>query len=685
MRSPRLVLWATYLLLPLVLLSAGNAYGVVFDDYTPEVSARVVRISLLRGDVQIRRGDDSQTWERATTNLPIVEGDELTTGADARVEIQFDKDTYARLDSYSSIKFTTLRDQGIAVSVPLGTASFRLLNFDKSRGYFEIDAPSTTVSVQRAGMYRIDAGDARSNEIRVSVTQGGEAQVYSQNSGFSLRNGRSAKLFLDGNFAGEWETGDASRYADNFDDWVMERETAVAKRLRDSYYDRYYDQDIYGAEDLSEYGEWILTRKYGYVWRPYRSSISTYSNWSPYRYGHWRWVPFYGWTWVNDEPWGWATYHHGRWVWDDGYWHWAPYSNSRWRRSWWRPAMVSIVTWNGSVCWYPLSYYDNYYDYNSGYYRRNRNNIRIYNNTTIINNNTTVVVNPTPTPGSNLPVPNDTREDRQNRILTPPLQRVPPGAVVSVDAKEFGKTRGGYVTPTLDTGKKILSGESQTPPILPDMKDLGNKVSKEILIENPRLPNTEKVRTGAAERKTGVSLDEDLKRSKVFGNRQPVNTKTNPADTTGTGIIVNPNSDPRKTGAVTRAPEKREEPTTPSFPQNRRREESQTPTQNPNRPTGGKEESDERQSKPRSQPREESKTPPIWVPNERPRQEERKPDPVPRPREERQQPQPKREEPRQQPQPKREEPKQQPQPKREDPKPAPSQNKQKSEVDGKNR
>jgi hypothetical protein len=672
--------------LPLILLSDRSVFGVVFDDYTPEVTARVVRISFLRGDVQIRRGGENQTWERAAQNLPIVEGDELTTGSESRIEIQFDKNSYLRVAEYSTVKFTTIRDEGVALSVPQGTVSLRLLNYDKSRSYFEMDAPSTTVSVERSGMYRIDAGDTRSNEIRVAVTEGGEARIYSQNSGFSLRNGRSAKLFLGGNFAGEWETGDASRYADVFDSWVMERETVVAKRLRESYYDRYYDNDQYGAEDLSEYGDWIYTRKYGYVWRPFSRSIASYSNWSPYRYGQWRWVPIYGWTWVNDEPWGWATYHHGRWVWDDGYWHWAPYGNSRWRRSWWRPALVSIVTWNGSVCWYPLSYYDNYYDYNRYYYRRG--NTIINNNTTIINNNTTVVVNPTPTPNpnANQPVVNPTREERRERTLTPPLQRVPPGAVVSVEKSQFGRQRGGYVTPPIETGKTILSktDTDQSPPILPDYKDLDGKVSREIQVDKPRIPTADTVKTGATERKPGVSLDENLRNQRIFGNRTPSNQKTEDPGNGG-GIIVSPSSDPRKPGAVNRPLPKRDDPETRS---------QETPGINPGPPrtTGGKDENVNRESKPRQVPRDDNQTPPIWVqpetkreqPRETPRQQpEQKPREEPRqfpqqkPREEqRQQPQPKpRDEPRQQPQPK---PKSEPAPEQ---KPAPTQNRSKTEKD----
>lgn len=683
MQSARKILRATFLLLPLLLLSApayavvSNAgeYGVRYDDYTPEVTARVVRISLIRGDVQIRRGGESQTWERATLNLPIVEGDELVTERGARVEIQFDRDNYVRLSELSSLRFTTLRDEGVALSLPEGTLSLRVSSFDKSRNYFEIDAPSTTVSIEKAGLYRIDAGDARSAELRITVTEQGQARVMSDSSGFTLRSGRSAKLYLSGNFTGEWETGDAARYADEFDSWALERDSQIAKRLRDSYYDKFYDRDMYGAEDLNDYGEWIYTRKYGYVWRPYRSTTASYSNWSPYRYGHWRWVPYYGWTWINDEPWGWATYHHGRWVWDDGYWYWTPYAQYRWRRSWWRPAMVAVVTWNGSVCWYPLSYYDNYYDYNYGYYRSR--NVRVYNNTTIINNNTTVVVNPTPnpTPGQTLPAPNDTRDERIARSQTPPLQRVPPTAVITVSEKEFGVDTKGYKTAPLETGKMILSkipDEKQSPPILPEYKDIGGRVSKDILIDAPATQKSATVKTGAVERKPGEILDEESRKQRIFGNRQPAEKAERPIDG---GVLVNPNSNPetRKTGAVTRPVFQQDNP-------NKRRDE--TPTYNPQpqtdtkpqtpRPTGGggTQRNTDWQNDRRDKQRDERVPPPVYVPprDTKPRDEPRQ---EPRPRNEDRRPplynpQPRQEEkPRSEPRP---EPKPEPRPQ---PKPEP--------------
>ena len=377
MRSTKKLLWAFSLLMPLLISATGNVFGGVPDDYTddivPDVTARVARISYISGDVQIRRAD-SREWEKAVQNLPIVEGDEIATSGNALLEIQLNKDSYLRLSQNSYLKFLNLKDEGIAVSLSEGILSARLFEFDKERQYFEIDAPGTTVAVRKAGLYRIDAQDARSREkaVRVTVNNDGEARIYSTNAGFTLRGGRSAKIFLEGNYAGESETADAANFYDEFDEWNAKSDAAIIKRIRDAYYDKYYDRDIYGAEDLNANGEWIYTRKHGYVWKPYRSSISSYDNWSPYRYGHWRWIPPYGWTWVNDEPWGWATYHHGRWISVDGYWVWTPYGAIRGSRSWWRPALIILGTWGNNVYWCPLPYDYGYYNYNGYYHRRHR-------------------------------------------------------------------------------------------------------------------------------------------------------------------------------------------------------------------------------------------------------------------------------------------------------------------------
>src|SRR4051812_11952863 len=120
MRSAKSFFWALFL--SLFFLNIAPAQPTAAQ--TRAVTARAGRISFQRGEAQIKRLG-SQDWERTGLNLPIVEGDQITTGAGVRIEIQFSRDTFLRLAENSYLKITTLRDEGIAVSLSEGTMSIR--------------------------------------------------------------------------------------------------------------------------------------------------------------------------------------------------------------------------------------------------------------------------------------------------------------------------------------------------------------------------------------------------------------------------------------------------------------------------------------------------------------------------------------------------------------------------------
>src|SRR3989454_3820617 len=77
--------------------------------------ARVVRLSLVEGDVQVSRpraqdSDDQgngETWEQALLNLPIRQGYTLATG-NGRAEIEFESGATARLAENSVLQLTEL-------------------------------------------------------------------------------------------------------------------------------------------------------------------------------------------------------------------------------------------------------------------------------------------------------------------------------------------------------------------------------------------------------------------------------------------------------------------------------------------------------------------------------------------------------------------------------------------------
>lgn len=101
------------------------------------------------------------------------------------------------------------------------------------------------------------------------------------------------------------------------------------------------DQEFY--DELSPYGTWIQDDYYGDVWIP-----NVDQDFRPYATnGYWAQTE-YGNTWISDYPWGWATFHYGRWHYDDYYgWEWIPGHH-------WAPAWVSWRHGGGYYGWAPL-------------------------------------------------------------------------------------------------------------------------------------------------------------------------------------------------------------------------------------------------------------------------------------------------------------------------------------------
>jgi len=541
--------------------AANTAFGQTDDDSNSGVKARVSRISVLDGEAKIKRTGAAE-WEQAVLNLPIVEGDEIVTEADTRLEIQLNTFSYVRVLTNSSIAFSGLQDGAVALSVSEGSVIIRLNEFDKDSAFFEIDAPKTTVAIQKAGMYRIDAGAADSTELRITVTKNGEARVYSADTGFTLKNGRMATVNIAGPLSGEWQATDASRYRDDFDTWSLDRDEVIAKVIRDAHFGKYYDNDLFGAEDLTRNGEWIYTSEYGHVWRPFDSSISRYANWSPYRFGHWRWVQPFGWAWVNDEPWGWATYHFGRWFYHRGRWHWSPYGRIRHGRSWWAPALVGFTIINQNVCWYPLPYNYNYYNFNFYYGGwggprghhggpRNPRDPRGGND-----GGGNIGAGPTPTPGlpgtgvgpGNPAMPID-KDVKAEWYTVPPHEQVPVTGVVTTPLSSFGsgKTR---IVKAAPVDARVALTKTLTPSepirVLPTYQELDGQVTTSIRAEKPRRSvSASNVPIGASIRNdTGSPLDPVLQNKKIFGDRTPIRPEPS------TGVVPAT----RKTGAVKREP-----------------------------------------------------------------------------------------------------------------------------------
>lgn len=531
----------------MLLLLAGSLIAQDYNEPEEEPPGRVARVSFAEGDVQILR-DGEEEWELVVRDLPVVEGDEIVTGTDGRFEIQFDNDTHVRVANDSVLKIASLSEEGIAVSLEAGRMNLTTRKFDPDKKFLEIDAPSTTVAILRAGRYRVDA-PAKGAEVRIGVSSDGEARVYSSNAGFTLKSGRSASVFINGENAGEWEMRDYAGIDDDFDKWTFDRDDEFAKRLATANYGEYYDDGLYGAEDLNAYGSWVHNASYGYVWQPSVFSLRNYSDWSPYRYGHWRWIPAFGWTWVNDEPWGWTTYHHGRWFWSGNNWYWSPFGTNRSYGNRWRPALVYVTVVSNNVCWYPLPYNSPYYNYNSRYLFDRRRDRRNGANTST----SAPVQTPTTTTG---PIAK-TRRNLGGRIM--PVDGVPASAVTAVSTEQFGRGRRGIGRASVPVATTVLSSSvnSDTEPNLPEFRQLNRRINGVIATQTvPPARTVTRANTGAAARLARRPLDRDLRATRFFDNRAPATGSTAEMPLTPSPAV--PARIP--TGAVTRSKEIKESP-----------------------------------------------------------------------------------------------------------------------------
>lgn len=533
MRSTRQSIWSfgsivsSVTLLFFLLLSTTIARAADDDDDADDydVKARVIRVSLSTGEARLKRNGNSE-WERAQLNTPLVEGDTISTDRDARVELQIDGRNFVRLGSNSMLRIVTLRDEGVALSLIEGTASVRLAKFDKDHEYFEVDAPNSTLAAEKKGLYRIDV--TREGRVRLSARDGGRARIYSQTSGFTLRDGRTAELIVEGADAGDWEFV-AANAVDSWDSWVEGRERYLAERLR--YDVQYYDSYLWGAEDLDAYGNWAYVNDYGWIWRPHATVINNYYNWAPYRYGSWVWVSPYGWTWVGQEPWGWAPYHYGRWVYYNNYWAWCPRSQYYRHRSWWRPALVAFsISFGDNICWYPLHYHQR--DPHSRHYRhsdRDRNSDRL-------------------------------RPLRSDEIAR--LQRVNPAyyrAVTAVAAKDFGTDVARLRATDEALARRVVSAEplESDLPVRPayalsERRAAGNAGERTIVARPARVAPPSGIAeraTGAATRAPGIQLDSELRRTRILNGREgvPDRPELTVPGSGATGAV-----EARPTGAVAR-------------------------------------------------------------------------------------------------------------------------------------
>ncbi|MGD0579623.1 MAG: DUF6600 domain-containing protein, partial [Bryobacteraceae bacterium] len=266
---------------------AGQTAGVPANQTTGDTAGQsdaeedgpgrgVARISLMNGDVSVRRGD-SGDWVAAAINGPLMAEDRVLTGPGARAEIQLNYYNRVRLAGDAEVRFPGLEWHKYQIQVASGTIEFAAL--PGTNDQIEFATPAASLRPLAAGSYRITVLGGGGVEFTV---RRGEADIYTPKGSRHLTPGRTMRVHLAEDNVPEFQlTAEIAR--DAFDEFNSRRDQELSQVK--SY--QHMSRDIEGGEDLDGAGEWVDQQPYGYSWRPHVAP-----DWAPYQDGRWMWEDY---------------------------------------------------------------------------------------------------------------------------------------------------------------------------------------------------------------------------------------------------------------------------------------------------------------------------------------------------------------------------------------------------------
>ncbi len=291
------------------------------------------RIASVQGETFVR-GGGQQEWGYAGTNTVLEDGDQVLTGSDGQLSVEYPGGVFLELQPRSRARISSI-GSGPQLRLDYGTFNVVLLQNRPDRNHVRVDWARGGVDLTQGGSYRVDVH--RDGLARVTVLRG-DARVRSASRRTLLSSGQDLYVDRDGSFGREGSYVE-SNY-DDFDRGILNRyfgsSAASLPRNLSSF--------IVGALDLARSGDWVRVPGWtDYGWRP----RNVEPDWRPYSNGRWVFTR-QGWTWVPDEAWGYAPSHYGHWDSVPGMgWVWQPGKK-------YRPAWVRWVHEGDFLGWAPI-------------------------------------------------------------------------------------------------------------------------------------------------------------------------------------------------------------------------------------------------------------------------------------------------------------------------------------------
>src|ERR1019366_1721339 len=328
----------------------------------------VARISLMNGDVSVRRGDSGE-WVAGVINPPLLTDDRVAPRPHSRAEVQFDASNLVRLGANGELRLTQLESARYQMELARGVMTYRMLR--TSDGNIEIDTPSLSVHPSRQGSFRISVTEAGETEV---TARNGDVEVFTPHGSQWVRSGQTLTAHgapTDAEFQVVAAGG-----MDDWDRWSDNRDRTLTQAVSP----RYVGAGVYGAEDLDAAGTWSNVPEDGNAWRP-----TVDPDWAPYQSGRWVDEDWYGWTWGSNDPRGRGPPHYRGW-----------FPGLIPSRQYWSPALVGFFGFGGggfgggfgfgNVGWCPLAPFEVFHPwwgrgYSGGGFNRGMNitNVNVNN------------------------------------------------------------------------------------------------------------------------------------------------------------------------------------------------------------------------------------------------------------------------------------------------------------------
>jgi hypothetical protein len=263
-------------------------------------STAVARLKIAKGTAWVRPADSGE-WEEYPNNSPVAERARVSVPQGSEAELQFRGSQFLLLQEGAEVDVRQLGEKKSSFRLRTGQVALSLSKDDFAPVTVKVPG-NRDVVMDTPGLYWVtaDVGAAKLDVRRGEGTVSGEGiQPVTVKAGEEAAIGKEIRVSKAGTPPQEAPPETPLTEA--------EQQAGVPPAA---------------ATELRQYGEWVSTPEYGYVWRPYVAD-----GWAPYYYGRWAWSYPYGWNWVGYEPWGWWPYHYGWWVSYPAWgWIWCPFN-----------------------------------------------------------------------------------------------------------------------------------------------------------------------------------------------------------------------------------------------------------------------------------------------------------------------------------------------------------------------